>query len=396
MPTTRRPRGAAVPAGAPNATHTPLTDPMTEGSRQRAPRPCRPWRAVPLGLATAALLALVGLAAAAEGLPAGVFATVNARVITGDEYMAVLRGQARQKFYHGQVPEAELKAFRKEVGQQLIRQSLLEQEAERRGVPSDEAAVARQLARIEQRYADAPQWAESKARILGELGRRLRGESRVAALEAQVRRLPAPSEAQVRAYYAAHPPQFTTPEQVSVSVILIRVPPYGPTEAWERARGEIGKLADRLRQGEDFGALARLHSRDPSAEEGGRLGFLHRDMLGDSAQVVIDRLAPGAVSAPVQLLEGIALFRLDARQPARLNPFDAVRERAEALWLRQAQDEAWQTFGDSLRKAALVRVDERYYQPSADELAAQGTPRAQASTARGAPAGTSPRGEATR
>ena len=42
-----------------------------------------------------------------------------------------------------------------------------------------------------------------------------------------------------------------------------------------------------------------------------------------------------AVSDPVQLLRGIAVFRLDERKPAELNDFDKVKKRAGALLVRE-------------------------------------------------------------
>jgi len=90
------------------------------------------------------------------------------------------------------------------------------------------------------------------------------------------------------------------------------------------------------------------------------LGFLHRDMLGSAAQDALDSLAVGNLSGPVQLLEGYALFRLDGRRAAELNPFEMVRERAAALLLRETRDANWQAFTAKLRSAAEVKINDKY------------------------------------
>lgn len=318
-----------------------------------------------LALTLALLASAMPRAGAAEALPAGVFARVEGQDIDGKEYLAVLRVKAKQKFYHGQAPEAELAAFRRQVGEALIRNVLLAREAKRRALPADEQAVERQLAALEQRYAGNPQWKAHRATLRSQVGERLRRNSRIAALEAQVRHVPPPSEAQLRAYYERHPDKFTTPERVRVSMILLRVPAAAPAEAWEQARRRIDAIAAELRAGASFDALARQHSQDASADAGGDLGYLHHDMVGGGAQKALDALQPGEVSAPVQLLEGYALLRLRAREPARLNPLAAVRERAAALWRRQAEERAWRTFADGLRAAAHVQVNEHYYRTRA-------------------------------
>ena len=96
-----------------------------------------------------------------------------------------------------------------------------------------------------------------------------------------------------------------------------------------------------LREGADFQELARQHSKDSSAANGGDMGYQHKGMLPEPAQVALDKLKPGEVSDAVLLLEGVAIFRLDERRAARLNQLDAVRARARDLWKRDKGEEAW-------------------------------------------------------
>ena len=58
-----------------------------------------------------------------------VFAQVNGEQVLVSTYRAALRTGGRQRFYHGTPPEAEVIAFRKEIGQQLVDERLLHQEA---------------------------------------------------------------------------------------------------------------------------------------------------------------------------------------------------------------------------------------------------------------------------
>jgi len=311
-----------------------------------------------------------GLASAEADLPPGVFAQVNDEAISGAEFQAAVAVRARQKFYHGHAPEPELRQHRIAVGDFLIERVLLAKEADRRGIQADESKVAAQLARLEQRAAATPDWASRKRQFREDVGRSLRTASRIAALEAQVRRLPPPTEAELRDYYTRHPDKFTTPERTKVSVILRRVPASGSPEQWEAARDETEQLAAQVRGGANFSDLARRHSQDPSAEQGGDLGYLHEHMLGSSAQEALAALQPGELSGPVRLLEGYALLRLDARDPGKVNPFDSARPRVTALWQREAQEAAWQSLQRGLRASARIRVAERYYDGAAEAAGA--------------------------
>ena len=126
---------------------------------------------------------------------------------------------------------------------------------------------------------------------------------------------------------------------------------------------EGAAIAKRLRGGADFSELARLHSGDGSAQKGGDMGYLHRGMLPDAAQVAVDKLKPRQISDAVALLEGVAVFRLDERKPAKLNPLPAVRERAEDLLERDLGDQSWKDFVAKLRRSAQVKIDESRYLP---------------------------------
>ena len=345
--------------------------PNPQGERSRRIRRREPghgetntWRSLPISrwiLGAVLVMAGAGLARGDEDPATGVFAKVDDHVITAEEFQAAVNARARQKFYHGQPPEPELRKHRIEVGEFLIGRVLLVREAERRGLQAQESSVAAQLDRLEQRFAGMPDWPHRREQFRKEVGQRLRMESRIAALEAQVRNLALPSDEALQEYYAKNPGKFTTPERTKVSVILRRVPASGSTEQWESARSEIEHIAGLVRQGSGFSDLARRHSQDASAEQGGDMGYLHEEMLGASAQEALSSLKPGEMTGPVRLLEGSALLRLDARVPAQLNPLASVQQRAAALWRREAEEGAWQQLEKTLRVSARIRVDESYY-----------------------------------
>jgi len=71
------------------------------------------------------------------------------------------------------------------------------------------------------------------------------------------------------------------------------------------------------------------------------MGFVHLGMLGENAEKVLAIMEPGEVSAPVVLLEGVSIFRLEERTPPALNVFDSVKERAQRLYQREKGEEAW-------------------------------------------------------
>jgi peptidyl-prolyl cis-trans isomerase C len=243
------------------------------------------------------------------------------------------------------------------VSQTIIDRTLLTQAANQSGVSADAAAVQRQLDEYENRYSKQAHWQENRAAILPGLRAALEEEDVLRRFEVQVRKVSEPAEAQVREYYQQHPELFTTPEQVRLSMILLKVAPSSTSQVWQAARDEAEKVLQRLRKGSDFYSMARIHSGDATAAKGGDMGFLHKGMLAAPAQSVIDGMQAGDLSDPVNLLSGIAVFRLEERKEANLNAFATVAERAKKLLMRENSEAAWKGVLQRLRSTVTVSIN---------------------------------------
>lgn len=326
-------------------------------------------------LARIALIAVAVAAfkaqAAEPPLPADTFAVVGRTTLTAAEFQRAFTTGARDKFYHARPPEAEIAQYQREVGDELVNRVLVVEEARRRGIKPDAEFVKQQLAKYETRAKHAPNWEKDRAKFVEAVTNQFENQSRYEQLEQQVRKVAPPTEAQARDYYEANRKLFVEPEQVRLSVILLKVDPAAPKSAWEQARAEAAALRKRIAAGEDFAMLARRHSKDDSAKDGGDMGYLHRGMLPEGVDRVSDGLKAGQLSEPVTLLEGVALFQLNDRKAAQQRTFSEVRTRAGELWQRAEADRRWKALIADLRKATPVRINEALYLPLAKPTAAK-------------------------
>ncbi len=285
-----------------------------------------------------------------------VFAEVDGQVISQYEFDAAVHMAARQRLFHRDPGGERLAKLRLETANRMIDRLLLLTEARQRriDVPSSllEARLEQELKRFHV--------AELEDERRRELVRLLRDQAEetllISRLEEEVKAVAEPSRAEVVRYYEEHLDKFTTPVQMRVSVILLRVAPSSGPAAWQAAHDEASKLYARLQEGGDFAALARIHSADSSADNGGDLGFVHRGMLSSESQEVVDGLGLGQVSEPVVLLQGIALFKLTERQAAEVNPFERVEQRAISLLKRERSEAAWSELIRTLRAKASIVV----------------------------------------
>lgn len=289
--------------------------------------------------------------------PEDVIARVNgAEVITRAELDTAVYVVARQRFYHGRMDDQRLQALRAEMLGSLIDRVLLLEEARARGVKAPAALEERLYRQLRRGYNVEAMPADHRREIEKELRRRAAEQALLEAVESEVRSVGKPTQRDLELFYRQNLDKFTTPPRLRLSVILLKVAPSAPVQAWQAAEEEGRQLRRKIEAGADFAELARLRSGDSSAEAGGDLGFVHEGMLSLEAQQAIDTLAVGAVSAPVVLLQGVALFRVEQRQEAKVNPLEQVRGRAQGLWRRDRADQAWQGLLQSLRAKADIEI----------------------------------------
>ena len=284
------------------------------------------------------------------------YAKVGDDVITVDEYNQSFQLAVRQRYYHSKPPEGELAEVHKTVADELISRQLLLQEATRLGLTADDAVINNTLAQYDQRYADNAQWKKSRLTLLKKLQKKLHDEDVLRQLESRVRNIAPPTDAQLKKFYLDNPQKFTEPLQQKISLILLLVDPSSSKDVWSAAMAEGQELVKQLHNGTDFAELARANSDDSSAERGGDMGYIHREMLSAAAQNVVDELKPGEISAAVRVLQGVAILRLDELKPEKLRLYNDVAERVRSLWLREESETAWIFMKQKLRLETPVTV----------------------------------------
>jgi len=177
----------------------------------------------------------------------------------------------------------------------------------------------------------------------------------------------------VRAFYKANPELFREPERLRASVILVKVDPSAAGAQWQQTLEQVQALRQRIVDGDaSFEEVAREYSDDPSASQGGDMGYMHEGMLGETAEDALAELQPGEVSEPLVLLEGVTLMRLDERRDPRQREFAAVAERARDLLTEHRAERRWEEFLAGLHERASIEVDETYLQPGGPDASPAG------------------------
>ncbi len=132
----------------------------------------------------------------------------------------------------------------------------------------------------------------------------------------------------------------------------------GPQLTEAAARAQLSDFKRRIVAGQaEFGALAREHSQDGSAAQGGDLGWASPGMFVPEFEAVMDRLTPGQVSDPLVSRFGVHLIQLTERRKATLSPQEQ-RETVRAMLREKKMEDAFVTWVQDVRGRAYVELRE--------------------------------------
>lgn len=136
------------------------------------------------------------------------------------------------------------------------------------------------------------------------------------------------SDAEVKAAYEANLKSYEHPEEVRARHILLTVAQDASPEEEETVRQRAEGILARLREGGDFGRLARSFSQDPgSAPKGGELGYFRRGQMVGPFDEAAFTASPGVATGPVRTNFGWHLIEVEDHRAAGTSPLEEVAPR---------------------------------------------------------------------
>lgn len=186
----------------------------------------------------------------------------------------------------------------------------------------------------------------------------------------------APSEADMKKYYADHPSDFEQPEKVHVRhILLLTVDPSTrtplPDDQIAAKRKQIDDLLKRARAGEDFAKLATQYSEDPgSKDDGGELPAFGRGQMMPEFETAAFGLTTNGISDVVTTAYGFHIIKFLGKTPAKkLDYSDVADNLKDYLTLQNLKKQA-PAYVETLKKAAKVEVLDTDLKAASDAAAA--------------------------
>ena len=156
---------------------------------------------------------------------------------------------------------------------------------------------------------------------------------------------------QVYEYYEANKEKWTSPEQISLQLLLVRKDAGKDTSAIVRDLAKMLEGADES----VFSRIARENTEGPNASTGGKIGTIDRGSLRSEFQAALKDAETGTVAGPVETPEGFYFLRVAARIPAVEKPFREVAESIRQELFRAEVEKLRTEYRKKLLRQAVVR-----------------------------------------
>ncbi|GAB4302818.1 MAG: peptidylprolyl isomerase [Myxococcota bacterium] len=294
----------------------------------------------------------------------GIAAIVNGEVVTVSDIRQRLGKAALARFDEipsGVMREKQLYRAYSDTLNELIEEALISAEAEKLNLSATESEVDRMIEDIlAQRNLTrdflekvllaegVPMWKyreTMKKQIIRQKIMGMKIHSRVKI-----------EDEDVKNYYAQNINLAKADKKVKVRHILLLLPKDATKEEVEQVYERMAEIRRRVLAGEDFAALAREYSDDPSKESGGELPEFSKGTMLPSFEKVALKLKKGEVSEIVRTEYGFHIIQcLDVSAPEIL-PLKEVYDKIRDMLFRERLEEELKNWIAELKREAQIEI----------------------------------------
>ena len=164
------------------------------------------------------------------------------------------------------------------------------------------------------------------------------------------------TQAQEQAFYEAHKQEFTQPEQVRLSEILVPLPADANEAAIAQAKAKADDIAAKVKAGGKFDDLAKAYSGGPTAEQGGDLGLFKRGALAKVLEDQTFGLKAGEATSPIRTRQGFVILKVTDHQAAGVPALKDVEPQIQDAMYMQAMQPALRAYLTKLREDAYIDI----------------------------------------
>jgi peptidyl-prolyl cis-trans isomerase C len=287
-------------------------------------------------------------------------ASVNGKSIPKSQYdsrLSVFKKRAAHK--GGPLNDATLTTIKNRILENLIDAEVLYQQSQKEGIKVDDQTINEQIEKMKKRFPDETAYKKaiekmyiSEKDFKTEIHRALAINKLI---DTNVRQKIIVTDKEMKKYYRDNSNLFKQPEQVKISLIWIKVKPDDEKSKKNQARKKIEMVQKKVKQGEDFGKLAKAYSEGPNARREGAWGYLKRVKTADPIRDAAFALNVGEVSDIVESKSGYHLIKVNDKKPAGTTPYKEVMPMIERQLKKGKEKTEIKGYIENLKKSAKIK-----------------------------------------
>jgi len=299
-----------------------------------------------------------------------IIARVNNEIITRTEYdksMAQTEEETRQDCQGKCTPaqlQSELEARKKTALRDLIDQSLLAQRGKDLGI-SVETDVVKQMdqIRIQNKLASMDElekavtsqglnWEDFKNNIRNHILTQK-------VVSQEVGSHISIGESDARKYYEDHKSEFVRPEQVALREIIVNTEGKKDLELPDLKKKAETALK-RVKDGEDFGEIAKRLSDGTTKEQGGYIGTFKRGELAKQLEDVVFKMKRNELTDVIETKQGYLIFQVLEHYDEGEQSFEKVKNEIMDRLYNEKLEPAVREYLKTLREQSYVVIKPGY------------------------------------
>jgi peptidyl-prolyl cis-trans isomerase SurA len=173
-------------------------------------------------------------------------------------------------------------------------------------------------------------------------------------------------ESDARKFYEDHQSEFVRPEQVALREIIVNTEGKKDTELPD-LRKKADTALKRVKDGEDFGEIAKRLSDGTTKEQGGYIGTFKRGELAKQLEEVVFKMKRNELTDVIETKQGYLIFQVLEHYDEGQQSFEKVKNEIMDKLYNEKLEPAVREYLKTLREQSYVVI-----KPGYAELAGSG------------------------
>lgn len=164
------------------------------------------------------------------------------------------------------------------------------------------------------------------------------------------------TDEEIGEYYRKHREDYEGKEAVRIRQILLLLPKEENPAAKEKLRADADAIHKRLLNGEPFELLSAKFSQGPAAAEGGDIGYIEKGMIHSEVEDAAFSLPLNQISGVIESPVGFHIIQVVDRRGAGLKAIENVREEIRDKIDREKMEKKFGEWLVELRKKSHIEI----------------------------------------